>query len=160
MLFQKKYLIGQELVRRGVISQDHLDEALIEHERSGLKLGKILVKWGYCTEDDLLKVLSDQLSIPVFRISDTVIPDAVVKLASESVARKYKLVPVREDDKTITVCMSEPFDPREIEAVKSYFKKPLVIVMDSDRNVLRAIRKYYGLIDKDDLEFIEDEEGF
>lgn len=158
MLFQKKYLIGQELVRRGLLSQDNLDFALIEHERQGMKLGQILIKCGFISEDDLLQVLSDQLGLSVYRVNDAEIAPEIIRLVPDLMARKHKMIPVTEQDGALTVCMSEPFEQKEIEEIQQKLKKKLTVVMDSDKNVLRAIKKYYGLTDNDDLDFIDDDE--
>jgi type IV pilus assembly protein PilB len=159
MLFQKKYLIGQEMVRRGLISQDNLDVALIEHERSGDRLGRILVQCGFITDDDLLGVLSDQLGLPVFKIREIEVPAAVIEKVPANIARQYKIVPVSTDDEKITICMSDPLSKKEIDEIAAHLKKPVAIVIDSDKQVLFALKKYYGVTDKDDLDIIEDDQS-
>ncbi|MFC1809540.1 type II secretion system protein GspE, partial [Candidatus Omnitrophota bacterium] len=86
MLFQRKYLIGQELVRRGLISQDNLDVALMEHERQGDRLGRILVRCGFISEEELLNVLSDQLGLPVHKVMEDEIPEDVVRRIPDKIA--------------------------------------------------------------------------
>ncbi len=157
MLFQKKYLIGQELVRRGLISQDNLDVALIEHERTGDRLGRILVRCGFISDEALLEVLSDQLGLPIVQLRQTEIQDTVIEKVPAKIARQYKIVPVRADEDKITICMSDPLSKKEIEEISAHLKKQILIVIDSDKHVLAAIKKYYGITDRDDLELIEEE---
>jgi type IV pilus assembly protein PilB len=157
MLFQKKYLIGQELVRRGLISQDNLDVALIEHERSGDRLGRILVRCGFISDDDLLVVLSEQMGLPVFKIRDIEVPAAVIEKVPAKIARQYKIVPVSADDVKITICMSDPLSKKEIDEISAHLKKQVTIVIDSDKQVLFSLKKYYGVTDKDDLDIIEED---
>lgn len=158
MLFQKKYLIGQEMVRRGLISQDDLDIALIEHEKQGVMLGKILVRFGFVSEDDLLSVLSDQLGLPICRLAEHDITADVLACVPAAVARKYKVVPVINEAACLTICMSDPLGSRNIEEIKNILKRDVIVVIDSDRHVLAAVKKYYGLMDADDLDFIGDDE--
>ena len=61
--FNKNFLIGMELVRRKYITQEQLDEGLILHQRRHIRLGAALVELGYITEDDVAKVIADQLGI-------------------------------------------------------------------------------------------------
>lgn len=157
MLFQKKYLIGQELVRREMISQDNLDDALMENERTGDRLGRVLVRCGFISEDDLLNVLSDQLSLPILRVLEQEIPQEVIGLIPEKLARQYKIMPVKQNEDSITVCVSDPLSPKEVEEVMTHLKRKAEIVIDSDMNVLRAIKKYYGVIDKNDLNALDDD---
>mgnify|MGYP006301091047 CR=1 FL=1 len=151
MLFQKKYLIGQELVRRSLITQDDLDMALIEHERKGEKLGKILVAGGFISEDDLLTVLSDQLSLPIYRIHETEIDNNILERIPKRIARKYKVIPVAEDNTSLTICMSEPLEQKIINEIQENVDKKISVVMDSDKHLVQAVRKYYGLTEEDDL---------
>lgn len=158
MLFQKKYLIGQELVRRQLISQENLDVALMENERTGDRLGRILVRCGFISEDDLLNVLSDQLGLPVYKVLEKEIPQDVIDAIPAKLARAHKIIPVKKDEHTLTICMSDPLSQKEIDDIIAHIKKKISIVIDSDKNVLQCIKKYYGVTDKKDLEELEEEE--
>lgn len=57
--FQKSRL-GRLLVNRGYISEQQLDQALIEQGRSGQRLGEVLVTKGWVSQTDLARVLKDQ----------------------------------------------------------------------------------------------------
>lgn len=59
--FQKSRL-GRLLVNRGFISEQQLDQALIEQAQSGLRLGELLVSKGWVSELDLARVLKQQTS--------------------------------------------------------------------------------------------------
>jgi len=59
--FQKSRL-GRLLVNRGYISEQQLDQALIEQAQSGLRLGELLVSKGLVKEIDLARVLKQQSS--------------------------------------------------------------------------------------------------
>jgi len=155
MLFQKKYLIGQELVKRGKISQDDLDFALIEHERKGKRLGQMLIDCGFIKEDDLLEVLADQLGISIEKILNIEIPKEILSKIPTEIVREYRLIPIGETDKQLTVCTSGPLTSEQHERLKSLIRKELKIVLDSDINVLKVIKKYYGLRDEDDLQTSE-----
>jgi len=152
MLFQKKYLIGQELVKRGKISQEDLDFALIEHERKGKRLGQMLIDCGFIKEDDLLEILAEQLGVSIQKILDIEIPKEILSKIPIDIVREYRLVPIEEIDKKLTICISSPLTPEQLEKIKSLVGKELKIVLDSDINVLKVIKKYYGLRDEDDLQ--------
>lgn len=57
--FQKSRL-GRLLVNRGYISEQQLDQVLIEQAQSGLRLGELLVSKGWVQEIDLARVLKQQ----------------------------------------------------------------------------------------------------
>ena len=53
--------IGDILVHNKAISQEDLDKALAEQKISKEKLGHILIKLGFITEDDLIDAYSQQM---------------------------------------------------------------------------------------------------
>ena len=52
--------LGQLLVRRGLLQHDQLDEAIREHEATGLLLGHLVIRLGFCTIEQVTKVLEEQ----------------------------------------------------------------------------------------------------
>lgn len=158
MFFKKKYLIGQELVRRGKLTQDNLDFALIEHENKGGRLGHILIKCGFIQEMDLLEVLSDQFQLPIEKNLSEVIEKGALEKIPSKLSRELKFIPVREDADTFTVCISEPLEVKEIEKIENSVHKKVKMVINSDKNVLKMIKQHYGLTDDKDIDFLDEDE--
>ncbi len=59
----KKTKIGELLVGQEIISEEQLEHALEEQERTGLLLGKTLVLLGYVEDEELSSILGSQLQI-------------------------------------------------------------------------------------------------
>lgn len=57
---QRATRLGEILVRRGLLSCDQLEVALSEHRATGLLLGHLVVKLGFCTIDQVIRVLDEQ----------------------------------------------------------------------------------------------------
>lgn len=55
--------IGEVLVEQGLITEEQVKLGLDEQHRSGLRLGKCLVKLGFISEPKLVDILSAQLDI-------------------------------------------------------------------------------------------------
>lgn len=55
--------LGQILTDRGIISGEHLEEALRIHWRRGIAIGEILKELGYINEDELREALAGQKSL-------------------------------------------------------------------------------------------------
>ena len=62
--------IGQLLIEAGLIGETDLARALAFQERYGGRLGSILVRLGALSEERLMPILSNQLSLPLLRESD------------------------------------------------------------------------------------------
>ena len=56
--------LGELLLKAQLITQQQLDKALDEQRTTGGKLGEILQRLGYVTEDDIIECLSHQFGVP------------------------------------------------------------------------------------------------
>lgn len=90
-----KETIGLMLVREGTLTRPQLNQGLRAHRTSGCRLGEALIKLGFIDLNQLLEVLSRQLSLPIlprdFLLS---VAPAVVGRCPESVARHLGVMPV------------------------------------------------------------------
>src|SRR5512143_3417950 len=95
--------IGDLLVKAGVITDLQLRAALAEQQQWGGKLGDILVRMEFLTEEGLVRALSD-LTGEADRASLSLIPP--------DVAEEFGLVPValKDEGRTIVVAMSDPLN--------------------------------------------------
>src|SRR4051812_50409 len=103
--------IGDLLVKAGVITDLQLKAALAEQQQWGGKLGDILVRMEFLTEEILVRALSKQTGIP--RADLTGEGDrTALGLIPPDVAEEYGLVPVasREDGRVLIVAMSDPLN--------------------------------------------------
>jgi type IV pilus assembly protein PilB len=60
---QGKFKIGELLLAQGLIDDDQLSHALNEHKRTGLMLGKIIVRLGFVEEDVMSSILGHQIKL-------------------------------------------------------------------------------------------------
>src|SRR5438132_3944621 len=103
--------IGDLLVKAGVITDLQLRAALAEQGQWGGKLGDILVRMEFLTEEILVRALSKQTGIP--RADLTGDPDrASLALIPPDVAEEFGLVPIglKDEGRTIMVAMSDPLN--------------------------------------------------
>jgi type IV pilus assembly protein PilB len=109
--------LGELLLSAGLISQNQLDEALAEQRDSHQKLGGILVRRGFLSERQMLDVLSQQYGIPAVDLT-VVTPDPeLLKLVPADVARKYCVLPVERNDKSIYLAVPDPTDLSALDAI-------------------------------------------
>jgi len=59
---QRKFLLGEALVKYGKLDKERLEEALAEQRKSGKELGKVLVEMGVLTERDIQEVVAFQIT--------------------------------------------------------------------------------------------------
>ena len=114
-----KKRLGDLLVGNGIISEDQLQQALLEQRRRGRKLGATLIELGCLTEDQLLSFLAQLLNIPLLDISQLDIDEDTVFILPEVHARRHRALVVRADGQSLTVAFSDPADLAAVEAVSN-----------------------------------------
>src|SRR5437762_9471324 len=101
--------IGDLLVKAGVITDLQLKAALAEQSQWGGKLGDILVRMEFVTEEVLVRALSKQTGIPRADLNGEPDRNALSKIAPD-MAEEYGVVPVTliDDGRTLILAMSDP----------------------------------------------------
>ncbi len=87
--------LGDILLKRGLVKQEQLDQALKHQRVKGGLLGDILLEMNLVDEDDLVKVLAKQLDISAIT-SDSKVNISIETLAliPETLATQYKVLPL------------------------------------------------------------------
>jgi hypothetical protein len=102
-----KVMLGELLVRAGLVGEAQVLSAVRGQRGSGLPLGHYLVKTGVLTEDELVRVLSQQLEVPIVDL-DSITPhtDALQKV-NENYARTNLVMPFRLEGRVLYVATAD-----------------------------------------------------
>jgi len=100
--------IGECLIQSGLITEDDLRTALVEHKRTGERLGVVLVRMNLATEKQIAKALAFQLGFPYVSLADNPSDPTAVVLIPKDVALKRVCIAVGLEKNLLTVAMSDP----------------------------------------------------
>jgi type IV pilus assembly protein PilB len=138
-------LMGKRLVLEGVITQEQLDEALqhkdLKKGERGL-LGRVLVRLGYCTEEDVAKVVAERAGVPFISLENYPVDAAAMVSISAESARRYRALPIDFSDERLVVAMEQPLDILALDDLRvltGYNIKPVVV---TDSELEAAIKNY------------------
>lgn len=139
--------MGELLLSAGLIDEFQLRSALAEQQRWGDKLGLTLVKLGYIQEEELLKVLSRALSMPIVRLEGKRIEPQVIGLVPCEIAEKYICLPLFvKPEKAGKVLFIGMDDPTNIEVLDELsFRTGMTVrpVLVGPHELRSAIDRYY-----------------
>src|SRR5687768_3246762 len=85
-----------------------LQSALVEHKRSGERLGAVLVRMNLATERQIAKALAYQLGFAYVNLVETPPDPSVVVLIPKDVALKRTCIAIALEKNLLTVAMSDP----------------------------------------------------
>jgi hypothetical protein len=109
----KRTALGTLRIERGDIDQEQLDEALRRSAENGERLGEVIVKLGWASEDDLAKVLAEQWHLRYFERSAISFDGKALRRMSWEDASRLEALPIQENDEgEVVVAVAEPTDAR------------------------------------------------
>ena len=155
-------LIGDLLVREGLISQDQLKAALAEQRGNGYRLGYNIVAMGLVSETDLTRVLARKYRVKAVDLSRIdKIDDRMIKTVKPEIAVRHLVLPLRRVGRTLTVAMANPQNLSAIDELRFSTGYDIEAVVAGEYSLRKAIEKYYETVDdglQDMLQEFDDED--
>lgn len=103
------------LLDAGKATEDQLQEVYAEHERTGKSFTTILYNYDIIKEDDLLRLIAQNLATEVVNLRELNLPRALVEKVTSAIARMYGIIPVKEEDGILYVAARDPLNYRMID---------------------------------------------
>lgn len=142
---QKTEVVGDVFLRLGLITADQLAQALEKQKllKRQEALGDVLVNMGFITEKDRVRGLGEQWGVQFVDVSELEIDAAVMKLVTENVARKLKILPVSRKNGKLTLAMKNPLDIFAIDEVRMMTGIDVEPAIASEEDIINAIGRLY-----------------
>ncbi len=117
--------LGELLVRKGLITEAQLSQALVESRQRGDVVGRVLIRRGWVFESELARVLAEQWSIPYCNLASTGVDRSALMLMSPEIGRRYAAVPVCFMGSELRVAFADPSDEDAVGAVQAVMAFPI-----------------------------------
>jgi type IV pilus assembly protein PilB len=135
--------LGDRLVAEKLITTEQLQRALAEQKGSADKLGTILVRLGFITEDSLVSFLSKQYSIPAITVAQVDPDPDVLKLVPEQIAKKHSVLPIKRMGNVLTLAMADPTNVFALDDVGFMTGLQIQPVVASEAAIRKAFERLY-----------------
>ncbi len=142
------------LLRRGVVSLDQLAEATTLARDSNLAIGDALIQLGYAEPETVYRALAEFHKLDYVDLTSERIPDEVIQLVPESVARENSIIPFKDEDDALHVLVSDPFDLETIEKLRFILNRKVETALAPRSSIQEAINRYYGQVEGESADSI------
>ncbi len=139
----EKVRLGEILVQQKLLSQEQLQMALAEQQRSGRKLGRVFIEHGFVTEDQISGALARQLNIPYINLKFYNINPDIVRLLPEAQSRRFRALVLEERRSGLLVGISDPTDLFAYDEISRIVKTNIELAVVNESEVLQAIDRIY-----------------
>lgn len=138
--FLSRPRLGDLLLRKGLITQDRLTEALVESRSSGELLGRVLIRRGEIFEDELARSLAEQLDLPYVNLHVLGVDGGVARLMPVDEGRRAAAIPVGTVGGRVRVAFADPSDEAAQAIVERYVSAPYERAVGELSDIDRAWR--------------------
>lgn len=149
-----------------IIKAEDLERAYQKAEKEKIKLGEILLKEGLIDEINLRKLYAYILGVPFVDLTKEIIPQEVLQMIPEPIAKKYKIIAFSKTGKELKVAMLNPEDIQTIDFIKKKSELKVVACLTTGESIDNVLKYYekslkaeFGDMITKDSEGIEKEEG-
>ncbi|NLF79946.1 MAG: Flp pilus assembly complex ATPase component TadA [Clostridia bacterium] len=137
--------IGEILVGYGYITEEQLEFALgLQKQDRRKRLADLLVELGYISEEQKLKALAKRLGLPLLQLDNFSVHLPAVEKLPKAYAIKHQMIPVDIVDGKLLVACTDPLDFFGIEEVRQVSQMPLELALTFEASMKRAIEYYYS----------------
>lgn len=137
-----KKRLGELLIDSGLITMEDCNRALKMQVGGNRRLGRILVKMGAITSDQLLGILSTQFDSPIINIVQEYKASAK-EILPRYLCSKYDVFPLcLENDKILKVAMADPSDIEAITDIENFTGKAVQPCLARQADIQQAIKKF------------------
>jgi type IV pilus assembly protein PilB len=135
------------LLKNQLVSQEQVSEARTMAASGTMSVGDALVRLGYSTGEQVTQAMAQFHGLEYVNLDEVRIPERVIELVPETIARENATLPLAEDDDILKVLLSNPLDIETIEKLRFILNRQVQIALAPRENILEAINRYYGQID-------------
>ena len=137
-------MLGERLVRSGLIGADQLAIAAAHQREHGGLLPVILIHFGVVSEDDLANCLQREYRVPLIDLSSAEPTADVLQLVPLAMARQHAILPIGLSGSTLTVAIADPSNVDGLAAVKFRSGCELRVTLAPARSLLKMIDHLYA----------------
>ncbi|GAV20728.1 general secretion pathway protein E [Mariprofundus micogutta] len=139
-----KIRLGERLLRAGHINEAQLSLGLREQQRLGGYLGETLINLGFITSDTLTEALAEESAVNVIDLQNTLIDDELIKLIPYEMAKRFRLVPLNNDNGHLTIAMADTFNVIAIDTVSKISGMIVDVVGAPEDQILELLDHHYA----------------
>ena len=145
---KKPKRLGDQLIEKGLITQDQIEIAITEQRKVGQPLGKVLTDLGFVTESVMRDILGEALGNESINL-ETVVPDPeALELIPKNIAFRHNVIPVsyEKDEQYIVLAMTDTLNVIVLERIRATLPHEIDIkpVLSSEGDIRNALDLFYG----------------
>ncbi|OGM15971.1 hypothetical protein A2V56_04375 [Candidatus Woesebacteria bacterium RBG_19FT_COMBO_42_9] len=134
--------LKQIVVGSGFVTERDFTEAATSAVDLGRHVEDVLIFRGLISEDALSKLIAEHTKVPHAAITRQIIPDEILALIPEKMARTYRMVPFGKKEGSLALAMENPEDFEALEFAKRHSRLKVTPHFASANEIRQALGQY------------------
>lgn len=136
--------IGELLLQEGLIDLEQLNKALEEQQHTGERIGTVLIKLGFITEEVLVEFIARQFNLPQVNIARLTVSRDTIGLIPPDIAQRYQAVPFGLIGNTLNVAMADPGNLFVIDDMRFLTRRNIQVHVASEFSIKSTLSRFYA----------------
>lgn len=145
MIKKFETILIQVLIEKGLVKKQALETILEEIDASGEGLLPVLIKREMVDEEEALSIFAEKIKVPYVNLRRITIEKSAIEKVPVKFAGYYKFIPIKIEGRMLTIACAEPLDVKTQDDIRMSLGYEIEFVLACERNILEALKKYYGL---------------
>lgn len=141
----------------GLTTQEKLDQAEKKAKETNEELAQVLVKDKIISPEQLIKLEAYILGIPFVDLEKETIPEEILQIIPEPIARRHNIIAFRKKGKELEVAMLNPADLQTIEFIKKKSDLKILPRLTNSASIKNALKQYQKSLEAEFGELIKEE---
>jgi len=146
---------AQSLVKNGLVTKDQVVECDEIARQNKTSIIDAFVQQGYLTDFEITEALAKHHRMEFIDLSEVDIPESVIELMPETVARENAVIPLSETSTGgLRILMSNPNDVDTIENLRFILNRDVSVSLAPKSHIIGAINESYGQMEGESADSI------
>lgn len=141
----KPEVIEEMLKGIGLLKANHIKEALRLQRDTRERLGLILLREGYISDENIRDLVTTQLGIGFETIRNLKIDPGIIGKIPVAFAHHHRVIPLNSTDNILTIATDNPFNFLAFNNFKSFLGYDIEGTLTTDQDIDELLDNYYAL---------------
>ncbi|MBU4201276.1 MAG: Flp pilus assembly complex ATPase component TadA [Kiritimatiellae bacterium] len=137
------------LLRRGMISQPVLQEALQAAQADAKRLEEYLIEKQLVAETHMTLAIAEYLGMLPMSLAHFTPDSQLLEMIPKETINRYMIIPVAKVGKVLTVALSDPFNVGIVDELQTLTGMKVMPVVSSEKDVKDILQKFYEQASED-----------
>ena len=144
---QSQQSIIDVLEQQGKLTPQQVSAVKLESINTGQPWEKIITDRNFASGKDIAQARSKLLAIPFIELEQMEgqgVSAEILNLVPEQVARRYKLIPFKQEGEALSIAMADPLDVQVAQFIEKKTGKKILRYLGLEEDILKAISDQYS----------------